>query len=89
MEGLKTKEEYLCKFGCIDSVGEVHCHPDEFYLPMNQYAEQQSIAFAEWINGEMYECFLHSDENVKFWHDWEGNGNYTTEDLYKIFISTL
>ena len=52
---------------------------------MDEYAKQQAIGFAEWINGEMYECFLHIDENVKFWHDVDGNGNLTTEELYSLY----
>ena len=50
--------------------------------------QKQAVAFAEWINGEMYECFLHTDENVKFWHDVNGNGNYTTEELYTLFLQS-
>lgn len=95
MEGLKTKEDTL-----KEEYSKLIINPDKVYAQnpsiiqaahtaMDLYSEQRAIAFAEWINGEMYECFLHSDENVKFWHDWEGNGNHTTEDLYKIFLSTL
>lgn len=56
---------------------------------MSEKIMQQAIAFAEWINDEMYECFPQSDENIKFWHDVNGNGNYTTEDLLKKFLNTI
>ena len=51
-----------------------------------QYGEQikkkEAIDFAEWIDGEGYECYLHDDEGIKHWHDIREKGNYTTPDLY-------
>lgn len=51
------------------------------------YAKNVAIGFAEWINGEMYECFLHTDENEKFWHDSKGKGSLTTEQLYTLYLN--
>ena len=59
----------------------------DMMVATEEYRKQECISFAEWINGEMYECFLHTDENVKFWHDVHGNGSYTTEELYTKFLT--
>lgn len=54
---------------------------------MDDWAEQVAISFAEWLDGEGYECFLHTDEGVKHWHDIREKGNYTTPQLYTLFLT--
>jgi len=90
---MQTKEEILKKYGCINSVIEVHCYPEELYVPMNNYAEQQAILFAVWLrenrwfhyeNGKWYYTFEQGTAIHKKTYD----KNYikTSEELYKIFL---
>ena len=60
---------------------------------MDEYAVQQSIAFAEWITSNEYEY----NQVGKFWefYDSNGAGRYglkflcnTTEELYNLFLNS-
>ena len=90
---MKTKEEilaqqldrYLLKISHV----ERGCTPIpvSIYRAMDQYSQQQAIAFAEWIDGNGFECELHTDENVKFWAVKDGSPYLTTDELYTLFLS--
>lgn len=58
------------------------------YKAMDEYAEQQSIAFLDWVDGKSYVCDLHTDDNEKIWCKYgeKGNKSYTTKELYQLFI---
>lgn len=89
MNSDKTKEEILLGHSGnqIYNDGVVYDGAtDSIYDAMDEYAKQVGIKFAEWIDGEMYECFLMTDEGEKFWHDVHGKETYPTEQLYSQFI---
>lgn len=56
------------------------------YAAMDEYAKQQSIAFGKWLSsGEMVlepSAWVPGD-----WYSDKDDRNYTTEQLYDIFIS--
>lgn len=55
---------------------------------MDEHAKNQAIDFAQWVDGKMYTCFLHTDEGVKHWHDMNEKGNLTTEQIYNLFLQS-
>lgn len=61
--------------------------PSGLFAAMESYATSQAIAFASWLDGNMYECFLMTDEGEKHWHDMDEKGNFTTSQLYTLFLS--
>lgn len=76
------EEHYLRKFGCIDSVDEIHCTPDELYPAMREFSEQESILFAEWVAKGKYEFKKYPDGM----EGWTNSDNFcTTNQLFQLF----
>ena len=82
---MKTKEQIL-----NDAINE---HPfqgldeEERVIAigaMDEFATQQSIAFAEWVVNKGYRYLKSSN-----WWTNSNDDNFTTEQLYNIYISTI
>lgn len=86
---MKTKEEILSEVG-----GDAEAVYKEHALKaMSEYAQQQSIAFAEWTVNNDYSMFIGRSDDI-FWvdcseGDWFGEEDrkITTSQLYTTFLS--
>lgn len=56
-------------------------------ISMDQFAEQQSINFANWIEANGIENFG-TYENPK-WNNWVTCKDYTTKELYESYLTSL
>lgn len=75
---IKSKEEIAFRYdNCIEN----QSHVEEIMLAMDEWSEQESIAFAEWIYQNDFQCD-HGD-----W--WTKNNNfpeaYTHAELYQLY----
>ena len=59
------------------------------YEAMDIYSRQIAIGFAEWKDGQGFECTLHDDENIKHWQAYGEGKLYTTDQLYEEFEKHL
>lgn len=64
-------------------------HRNAILSSMDQYAEQESISFAEWIDGQQLECYLMTDEGEKLWQYMFPKGSrkesFTTAQLFQLY----
>jgi hypothetical protein len=74
------KERINAVLPCVESIRA------QIRKALDDYARSQAIAFTEWIDANGYECFMHSDENEKFWQNRWGSGSWKTADLFLSFL---
>lgn len=86
---MKTKDEIVREFSDDRFNVGFPFGPAGLYKMLDQYAKQTAIDFAAWIDGNGFECELHTDENVKFWAVKDGEPYLTTSQLYDLFLTTL
>jgi len=77
---MSSKEEILKENGINGDIKNL-------YPVLDQYAKQECMAFAEWIDGNGYGCFLMTDEGEKHWDKLgDKKVNVTTADLYTLYL---
>lgn len=52
---------------------------------MDEYAKQEAIEFSDFVGQQGVLNVLHAD-NKRYWVKMVGNGKFTTEQLYTLFI---
>lgn len=62
---------------------------EDFSKDIDNLIKETAISFAEWIDGNNYECFLMTDEGVKHWEVPPGRGNLTTAQLYTLYLEHI
>lgn len=77
-----TKEDLLIK-NCPRSETYAQGNVKGIYSAMDEYAREQSIEFAEWIDSERY----YQDEETKKWSTaTQREKGITSEQLYSTFL---
>jgi len=63
-------------------------HTEYVQEQLEKVAKYEAIEFLCWIDGEGFECFLHTDENIKMWKAFGEGQIFSTETLYNIFLQS-
>lgn len=64
---------------------------DKHLNAMSEFAKQEAIAFANWIDGQQLVCDLMTDDGEKHWvymfPEIDGEERFTTEELYTLYLN--
>ncbi len=82
---MNSKEEVLLKFYTREmSEPYGHVPTDVIYKAMDEYAKQECIAFAQWIDENCSTSFNTNDKYIL--NDWvEKKIEFTREQLYELY----
>lgn len=87
-----TTSEFIKKYPHLEKVFKAVLRKQDIELidiMMNEYAKQQSILFASFIDGKGFVCDLHTDDDEKIWSRYDEKEHYTTKELYELFLKTV
>lgn len=60
---------------------------NEFEPVVLEYAKQESADFLYWVDGNGYQCDLHTDDNEKIWQSYNSKP-YSTSELYNLYLQS-